>query len=510
MICMNKHCAVMLIMFAVTACSSGGSSDPAPKQPPTLTKSLVSGSALDLVNGKIELFDFQSGAKGKLLSSGALDSSGNYSIYVTSPDTLLLVKITEGIYFEEATSQQVNLSNTKGHQLTAVIEYTSGEPLTVHTTFLTTLAHGLAEYYVSSNQLTPTNAVIQANTIIDNWVGFPVRTTTPTHISAATPLIPIPDIYKYGFVAAALSELTYRESIASGLSNHSDLPSIEFIQLAYTDVKFDGVLNGVSDNGQITFGGLTVDANTYRELLSIRLMQFTSNIYNNSALVFDDLKPFASRLNTVTGALFSDTIAPDITTIKPDITNLVPVKDAVIDNTYPVSATTTDVFGVTKIEYFIGTKSVASPINMTNPSFTMAVPTTLTEGNYSLKIVATNKMGNSREIIHPFTVKFTFPKINFNDFLPGEGETVTGSVSARIIVTDNYGLLKSVEYYVDFVSGNMPPDLPVAKAGSGSAPFYVRLIDTRNFTNRVHTFEVRATNSVGKTTSVIHNVTVLN
>ena len=86
-----------------------------------------------------------------------------------------------------------------------------------------------------------------------------------------------------------------------------------------------------------------------------------------------------------------------------------------------------------------------------------------------------------------------------SEFLPSEGETISGGYRAFADVSDDYGI-ESVEYYVD---GNF-----VAAAGNPSEPF--RNIDTFNFTNGPHTMTVLVTNVMGNSASETHNIIVNN
>src|SRR5690606_29750028 len=228
-------------------------------------------------------------------------------------------------------------------------------------TDFSTVATGLVEYIVHRQGLSTEVAIERAYAEMDGWAGFDTRHTTPFDVSAVVSATPyLTDSHRYGFVPAGISALTYEVGAATGDGVHDVFTSISFIQTAYSDVRADGLLDGIGIEGPINFGNLALSGNTYRELLSMRMLQFVRGGRNQTGLSFTDVLPFASRINTYSGELFDNTSAPDITESQPVITQLTPGNGVTMSGTFPVSALVNDPYGIESIHVYIGQQFVVA------------------------------------------------------------------------------------------------------------------------------------------------------
>ena len=293
---------VIFLTLILTACGGGGSSSDGSTSgslPGSRPAGTVSGVAFDGVvsGGTVSIYDFSSGSKGALLGSGQTGNDGLFSISIVTPDKPILIEVEGGAYLEEASGLQVQIDRSKDQKLSAVQLYQSGQPLTVNTTFFTTLATGLAEYLVQTQGRAVTDAVQAANQQISAWAGFDIVRTSPLNVAdPANRAAVLTDQLQYGFVSAALSELTRQVSVTAGQPEHSTWTSIAFIQAAYEDIRADGVLDGADTSGAINLGGTALNGDTYRATLAERLLQFTEGTKNATGLGFDEVLPFARTL----------------------------------------------------------------------------------------------------------------------------------------------------------------------------------------------------------------------
>ncbi len=332
---------VICLALLLTACGGGGSSSSGATSgslPASRPAGTVSGVAFDGVvsGGTVSIYDFSHGSKGALLGSGQTGNDGLFSIAIVTPDKPVLVEVEAGAYLEEASGLQVQIDRTKGQKLSAVQLYQSGQPLTVNTTFFTTVAAGLAEYLVQGQGRAVTEAVQTANAQISAWAGFDIVATSPLNVAdAANRAAVLTDRLQYGFVAAAVSELTRQVSVAAGQPEHSTWTSIAFIQAAYDDIRADGVLDGVGPSGAISLGGTALNGDTYRATLAERLLQFVVGAKNGTGLGFDEVLPFATTLGGNAGDTFGGT-APsvDFTAAKPTVTQFIPAEGQTVSGSY--------------------------------------------------------------------------------------------------------------------------------------------------------------------------------
>jgi len=445
-------------------------------------------------------------------------TSGLFAIDIVSPDTPILIKITGGYYFEEASGKQIQLDRDLGHQLTAVAYYISGQQIIISTTFFSTLAHGLAEHYIASNTFSVSNAIIEANRIMTNWAGFDTATTTPldvANVANITTSSNISDGHKYGYVSAAISKLTYQIHVDSNVDPHTAWPSIQFIQLAYQDIQ-DGVMDGKANGTQLMLGLMKLDANIYRDILAARLLQFTLLDKNKAGLTFNDLKPFASQLNTVSGTIFNNTVAPDITTNTPTIEMMTPPNstpsDPPITTTSQISAIINSEFPLIRSEFFIDNSSVfllTAPLPTTStddlnaPSFVLDAPTLkLAETVHELKLETTNEMGNKATLTNTFYVSYTTPRID--SLKPVTGQ-VSGDIKAEVVVTDSYGLA-SVRYSITDTTNHeifgVDADMTTAN--------YLATINSLLLPNGSFTFLATVTNNVDKSSTISSIIEIAN
>lgn len=360
-----------------------------------------------IIGGDVRVYDFTGANKGALLGSGKTNGQGRYSINLKTSDKPVLVEVDGGYYIEEASGVQVEVDKSKGHKMLAIEYYQSGRALDVSATFFTNVATGLYEYMVKEQGINDEVAVERAYAQVDTWLGFGSREVHPVDVSDVSNATPfMTDPHRYGFVAAGVSTISLEVGNESGANSgagvHDFYTSIAFNRLAYEDVAFDGLLDGVGPSGRLSFGVRSLNSNTYRDMLALSMLRFATSDKNATGMSFDDLLPFASQINKNAGDLFGGVAAPDITAIKPTISQFVPANGVTMSGTYPVSVLVTDSTGIESIHFYVGDRYVAAA-SLRNGRADIDT-TNFTNGSYVLRVEVTNFVGNTTHLSRDVTI----------------------------------------------------------------------------------------------------------
>lgn len=450
-----KKLILLLVTSLVVLSGCGGAESPntTGDLPPIRPAATVEGTAFDglVINGEVRIFDWNSGNKGSLLAETVTDGKGLYSVDIQSSDGPILIEVSGGYYIEESSGIQVQLRRDKNYKLMAVINYRSGVPVTVSATFFTTVAAGYAEYLVSQG-VSPINAVINANEEISQWAGFDITRTTPLDVTDPSNISPfLTDELRYGYVAAAISEFTKQIHLNLNLPPHSNWPSVAVIDLAYEDVKADGVLNGKGENGRIlAFGNYTLDIDTFRYTVADYLLRFVSNNSRNAtSLGFNDVKEFAFSLNKYNSSVFDYISSTDISQIAPTVEQFLPAEGNIVSGTFQVSAIVNDNFGISSVEYYVDGQFVATAPTPNNPIQNID-SWNFSNGSHVIEIRVTNYFGNTTSVKNTITIANNSPAITLNKTLyTGTGLSGRGvSCYYSLSVTDDVFTISDVNYTV--------------------------------------------------------------
>lgn len=434
---MNKRitlsAAIMASTMLVASCGggSGGSTEDDDRNLPSVRpEASVSGVAFDglIIGGTVEVFDFTGGVRGARLGSDITDGSGLYSITLSTSDKPILIEISGGYYIEEATGKQIQVDKTQGHKLLAIEYYESGNPIEISATFFSTIATGYAEYLIGEG-MSAAVAIERAYQQVDSWAGFNTRATVPLAVDKSENVSPfLTDGHRYGFVSAGISELTRVAGADTANGEHNYYSSILFVLSSYNDIKADGLLDGRDVNGAMSFANLNINANTYRDLVALRMLQFVQSGRNETGLDFDVLLPFASSYNLFSDEIFGYVDAPDITLAEPRVSQFLPAEGETISGGYGASAIVSDDYGLATVEYYVDGNFVAGA-NPNNPARNIDT-FNFTNGPHTMTIVVTNVMGNSVSETHNIfvnngSVTFSVP---------------SGVIDARGVVSDTTGV----------------------------------------------------------------------
>lgn len=416
-----------------------------------------------IIDGDVNVYDFTGGNKGALLASGKTDGQGFYEVSLSTSNKAVLIVVDGGFYAEEASGVQVQLDQSKGHKMMAVEYYESGQAIDVSATFFTNIATGYFQYLVKNQGFSEDVAVERAYAAVDAWAGFDTRRTQPVDVSDfanATPYMT--DAHRYGFVAAGVSTISLEVGKeAGGTGVHDFYTSIAFNQLAYEDVAYDGLLDGIGSTGRLAFGKRSLNSNSYRDQLALSMLRFAKSnqwddmdFRNATGMSFDDLLPFASQINHDAGDLFGGVVAPDITTSQPVITQFVPANGTIMRGTWPVSVLVTDFTGIESIKFYVDDRyvSAASPKNGTS----FVVTTNFANGNHVLRVEVTNFMGKMVSLTR--NVIFNNGQLTFSVPAARTGQEIgTASCVPTFVVSDSTGTgVSYIKYNGNLVTSNDP------------------------------------------------------
>ncbi|MCP4749065.1 MAG: hypothetical protein GY874_23465, partial [Desulfobacteraceae bacterium] len=408
---MNYKFAIVVFCFLIAACGGGGGGDNDAEIRPVHT---VDGYGVDaaICNGTVTAYSWKNGSKEAQLGQGETDEYGYYALSVQTPDQPILLEIQGGYYIEDVSQRKVSLEDGQG--LYAVINY-SGKDQAVMITPLTTLAAGLAEYYVNNESLAAKDAVTAANSAIVDLYGIDIIKTLPLDITDQANLSGnLTDGHLYGFYLAAFSSWTAQISDENGLNAHTVYNSIGLAQKIYADIRYDGMLNGSGflpngKTGTLSLGNYFLTAANYRQMIGHHTIQAAGADYNETGLATEDLIEAAYSYSQKTGDLFDNISALPLDAKGPVIEVTEPAEGQAADGTLTYIFRIIDSIGVKSATATIDGKSVplAAPKG-TDSTVTLEINAfDYDDSSHALIITAEDELGNKTTIELTFTLANT-------------------------------------------------------------------------------------------------------
>lgn len=204
---MKIRFAVLLLLTALlTACGGGGTSTGGAAAGAGSTT--ISGTAsLGIIkNGRVKVYQLTSDGRKIFLAETTTDSSGRYSVLITTPTTPILVEVSGGIYVDEASGLQVVRADTD------ILHAAVGSPgigQQIAVTPLTELAYRLA-----SPTLTAAGIDI-ANSRVTDAFNFNIVTVQPVEPSVTGFNDTLQEQKDYSLALATLSQQAFNTPGAS-------------------------------------------------------------------------------------------------------------------------------------------------------------------------------------------------------------------------------------------------------------------------------------------------------
>ena len=397
----------------LTACGGGGGgSGVADERPEGTAKGIAQHGPI--VNADISAYDWD-GARGIHRGSTRTDGEGRYSLALSVPDRPLLIGSREGSYSEESTGRSVQMGND---ELTAVVFYESGRSVDVQLTYFTTLATCRAEYLIGEKGLTVGNAINQANNEWSAILGVDIVGVQPVDVtqdSAFTPFMT--PSHQYGVALAGVSELVNKIRLEDGADEDSSSYTVKYLtKVACSDIRHDGALNGLgaptagNPSGQLYVGSTALNVDWYRRALGQGVIAFGSNENNKTGLTPAQFLEMANTIALSSSAVFDGQEGTPVDNEGPIVTSTL-AEGSLVNGTASLSFEVSDPLGVKTVGFYIDDNFYADAqpgnpvLNWTTNAYS--------DGEHTVKVVATDVLDNPTEREFTFTVANEGPSITF-------------------------------------------------------------------------------------------------
>jgi hypothetical protein len=209
----------------------------------------------------------------------------------------------------------------------------------------------------------------------------------------------------------------------------------------------------------------------------------------------DGLKKISVQYRSATGKTVTATLPQDLLydTQGPTLSLTNPADGSYILNPITISATATDAGGVAKVDFYINDQLQAT--RTATPYSYYWNTAVQADGNYAIKVVATDTVGHTSMVTHNITKAAPPPDVSGPSLsgitLSGTaiiaGSTLTGSGTIVANVSDPSGVSR-VEFLLDGA---------VFGTDTNGADGYSAYIDILKITDGAHTLTIRATDSLG-------------
>lgn len=488
---------VIFITSVITSCggSDGGSGDNEEKSKG------VSGQAFDaaISQGIVTVFTLN----GQRVGRTETNSNGAFSLNDISLNTgdIYKVEITEGSYSEQSGRSRIFLTNEK---LLSYFKANGSSNQRVNVNVLTHIQAGFFDFLLAGGD-TPDSAFNRSSASIYGVGEFNPVTTTFKDLSDSVTFSLLDDSAKASLFSAAVSHLMHSLLLADGLSLSDQVgsayTSISFAQNAYLDIVYDGMLNGISNNGQVSFGSKVIETNFYRYDLAVSMIEYLNSNYNQSSLSTTSAYPFAERVSNLLGAqvgtIFGSSQAKALSTIKANVDNILPVYNQPVFGTIDFSFGISDLVGIQSVSLTVGNGDAQFSSDFSSPSFQIDT-SLLPDGDVLFKIEVVNYSGQKTVVDH--ILKVSNAGTTLSNLNPSNQGYVRGIHRFSVNAVDPSGFT----YKRYFVGGQQETGF----LNSGS--LYYKDYNTSNLSDGTYTFKVDFTNTANVVTSLESNFIVDN
>ena len=485
-----SHITRSLILISVTlvvACQNGDSVTPNTRPADT-----IHGVAFDglILEGLVSVYDFTDGVRAETpITTATTDNEGRYALTLAVSDRPLLIEVTageSGRYVEEASGKSIPLR--PDDVMRAVVNYTAGQMPEIPVTFYSNLAAGLATYNISQG-VDVAIAIDGANEKMTGLLGFDILETVPHDITDYKNSAPVfNDSLQYGFFTAAVSQWTARASILNNHPGvHDVIYSMMFAQLAYEDIRYDGLLNGQGVDGVVAAGTIPLSSDVYRNEFALSMLALSKSDSNRTGATFNHVLGLSNRLNTAT----SDFFTGDTKALNADlpVVTLLSIDDGdTLTGLETIVVHASDRVGLASAEILIdGERKRYSENNPGNISFDLNT-LEYANGEHSFKLMLTNIIEAVLEVNLTFNVSNNSTEIS--DVTPNNGSIQRGAFVMKAEVKDPIGI-KRTTLYVD--------DVEYRRAVRDESPLFniLTLDDFKPIADGEHVFKIEVENNSG-------------
>lgn len=273
----------------------------------TVASGKLSGVAFNgaMLAGTVTAYAMSNGARGPQIASMALDSSGQFSMYVGTYAGPVMLRVTTGTFRDEATGAIMRMD--EDDVMTAVLSSigSGADVQGICITPLTSMAQARAAAMnggMTASNIAASNAAIGRYFMVDDVVTSPpVDMSVPGPGAAGTAT---QDQINHGAAIAAMSQQAH----GLGLSTSSAVVT------AMMQDASDGMMNGMVNGTQIQMGGRmgggmtggpgnTMSRTTGTAELAAALSDFMNSAMNRSGFTSADVNALVQKLAGSSGAL---------------------------------------------------------------------------------------------------------------------------------------------------------------------------------------------------------------
>ncbi|MDH5327025.1 MAG: hypothetical protein OEZ68_21410 [Gammaproteobacteria bacterium] len=332
---------------------------------------------------------------------------GNYIGNSASRPFSLFIETTGGSYTEPADGTVVSMG--AGDALRGVTAFLTDADVTldVHLSYYTTIAEGFVKYQMAIADLMGFRVdselfVSRSNAELSYLARFDVLSTKYQDTTDNSQVFthPMNSETNLGLLLAGISQMTLDWSVEAGqVSRARPYTSIDFINVAYEDIAYDGVLDGKGPSSiQLSVGIKTIDSNTYRHDIAVALMRYVDNARNQTGFTREQMLSAALRQNYSTHMMYGGYPPIDLYEGGATIRNFMPARDSTVSGDSSFSVDLYCTTGLDQVEFFIddvhysyGSVPVSKPINLTSTSLFYApdFQPAGTSGIHTVKVEAT-------------------------------------------------------------------------------------------------------------------------
>ena len=443
---------------------------------------VVAGIAFDglVIDGTVTVYEWD-GKFGKKIGEGITDQSGNYEITLTEIRSQpIAIKITDGRYTEEVSGLVVGLA--KEDFLISVTNYEQGTSISSSITYYTTLAAGLAEVFYRQG-MTASESVERGNQEISTLIGLDIQKTIPFDITDAGNAEPkINDSIKYGFLTAAISQLTKDISTENGEATpHFNHNSIGFAAIGYNDIAHDGLLDGVGEAGVLNMGIVEISESFYRLKTALAIIKLSDSDVNRVLRDNSEIVELAVEYNNRETMIFSEEIEY-LSAEKPLIVKFDVEAGDLLYGEISINYEITSPVNISKVALLFDENDVVIK-DMKGGTFVYDT-TLLSDGEHNISMRIENILGGKAEIT--YVVEVSNKELTIKNLSPSEDNFVSGLFNITASTSGSGGII-DVEITIDNQFFLIPVD--------STNPFIE--FDSTRLKDGENSYTVVATNAAG-------------
>ena len=416
-------------------------------------------------SASIEVFDYSLGVLGGLVAGCTTDSDGYCLLPILNGERFFLLRVSGGSYSEFLNNSTVNVSEP----VDFLINFENLH-LPVYLSALSSFQSSFAFNKIVNNANVQDAYDYAQETMVEMFGFIPLLMPIADDLNALT----FDEATQHRLTLAGWSQLALENGNDDSLYN-----SLTLLGSFNEDLNADDILNGVGSEGQIIFGGLAIEANTYRFGIAHAIHSYAIGQNYNTDLL-PDLNDFVLSITNNTHEVFNgvepeafDNSAPEVTT------NISGVFAGLM--TFAVSATDDSAIG--SVVFDIDGSVLGSAQNINSPA--VDINTTLyTDGAHEIGVRATDEFSNESY------VKFTVSFDNSAPVIPDNALTGTwqnGSFSFDASAVDANLTSLQVDVGGVILSGVVDINDPVV------------IINSNAYADGAHEIGVRAFDVSGKT-----------